>query len=679
MTSILRHLVLWFVLLLTPLSMARLEFDSKANNVQVFGPYIKYNILKEPYSLGRYQFNPDEVTLEFSEKQIVNEEDFGKEGEETFTENFGEDDTTGFEFTDVQPSDDKIKTSPEKPTTGNKQQSIPDKKTVEEERQPQSEGTKKLFAVWPRFYLDFGNIKILSKSGRILLDTNFAAGELGPDGKYARFELEGEGEDLLQALQEPFKFCLDQKFEESHVKLCSNVMVYRDGKFLKAFKGKNQTAAKLNRKKAPKNAQISLSKDMKEVLIQLKFRSGFSITVQDKVRHLNHENVAIDPREKRIGIISGDGSVRPARLTIKDRFFSFIKEKNYYKNRYAAQTDWPQDLEDAEMEFAPFQTGASIQLYGLILPNVPPPFSFKLDDDIPIATYAREIDLTGTKKAEEVLAAKVKNELLIHENNQEFLWKFPAEKAGSINQNYLSLQYKDKDYFFSKRIFRANQTAVSGALALSTSPTLDIVPGYNFTAEHWFETVWGKQSWAFQRWGIAANIYETVQGFKPKEGFPENISVLPINADLYYRLSQGVRPVQSSFGLGLRYLDFKLFRSQSEDIQTRFLGLGAFWHTAPQKIIDDIFNIVPFFRYPKWMEISFFYYPLLLGPEQIGLSFSWQARGKLFFSRQWYLDASFNVNSISFKKSKISGVTAGADSFGIATAHGTIGVGYLFN
>ena len=151
-----------------------------------------------------------------------------------------------------------------------------------------------------------------------------------------------------------------------------------------------------------------------------------------------------------------------------------------------------------------------------------------------------------------------------------------------------------------------------------------------------------------------------------------------MNFDLMFRLKPGVRPVQSSFGLGLRYLNFKLFRSISTDIETQMLGIGGFWHTAPQKIVDDIFNIVPFFRYPKWMEVSFYYYPLLLGPEQIGFSFSWQARGRMFFSKRWFLDASFNVNAISFKKSKIAGVTQGADDFNIGTAHGTIGVGFFF-
>ncbi|MEM7646872.1 MAG: hypothetical protein AAF203_08190, partial [Pseudomonadota bacterium] len=352
-----------------------------------------------------------------------------------------------------------------------------------------------------------------------------------------------------------------------------------------------------------------------------------------------------------------------------------IKEKNEFRDTFNKTTSWPEDLTDSEMEFAPFKQGASFQLYGIILTKTPPPFNFSIDADQPIATYHHHLELKGTKDESEVLAAKNRNELFIHESKRSFLWNFPTPEKGGVNRNYLSLQHKGKDYYFSKRIFRAHQTSISGSFGLSTSPTLDIVPGYNFAAEHWFEEIWGKSSWSFQRWGLAANVYETIQGFKPSDDFPENISVNPIHFDILFRLNQGVRPVQSSFGLGVRALNFKLFRSVSSDVETQLMGIGAFWHTAPQKIIDDIFNIVPFFRYPKWMELSFFYFPLAIDNVELGFSFSWQARGKLYFAKRWYLDASFNVNSVSFKKETAIGQI---DSFGIATAHGTIGVGYHF-
>jgi hypothetical protein len=604
-----RRLVLLLIFCTPLLTQARLEFDATTNKIELYGPYIKYNVLKPPYSFGRYQFEINDIRMELSQ----NNEDI------------------------------------------------------------------QIFIVWPRFLLGFGRARLISADKTVLVNESFREEVVLGDEKYARLHLDGEDESLLEALKEPFQICLDQKYESAYVKACSDKIVYKENQFQRTSLDKDVAKVIFNGKKSPKNAQISLDKKMPSLQLEIIFRSGFEILVRDKVRELELRNVAIDPVEKSLSVISGDGSVRPVKLTLKDKLFSFIEEKNYFRNKYNTETDWPLDLEDAEMEFAPYLSGASTQLFGLILPNVPPPFQFKLNENHAIATYKDRVELKGTKAESEVLAARVKNELFIHQNNKEFLWNFPAPKKAEINQNYISLQHKGKDHYFSKRIFRAHQSSISAAAALSTSTTLDIVPGFNFAAEHWFEEIWGTSSWSFQRWGISANLYNTdSQGFRPNDDTDERVSVLPINVELMFRLTPGVRPVQSSFGLGLRYLSFQLYRSQGEDIQNGFVGIGAFWHTAPQKIIDDIFNIVPFFRYPKWMEVSLYYYPFIIGPDQIGFSFSWQARGRLFFSKRWFLDASFNVNAISFERAKISGQTAGADSFTIGTAHGTIGLGAFF-
>ncbi len=584
-------------------SFARLEFDSAANKIELYGPYIKYNTLKEPFSLGQFEIDLSDIRLEM-------------------------------------------------------------------------DGENKLNAVWPRFLLSFGSLQIITKDGgRILLNEALIENELKGDDKYFRYPLNDQSSSLQEALAQDFQVCVEQMFNAAKVRACSDYFKLVSGVSTKTHTGANASAVSFNKQKSPKNAQISLSKDQKTIDFEIKFKSGFIISIRDTVRHLGLENIVIDPSEKRLGILDGTGAIRPTQITLKDRLFSFIKEKNDFKNQYEATKMWPQDLEDAEMEFAPYQLGASLQLYGLILPKVPPPFEFKLDDKMPIATYKKTVELTGTKGENEVLAAKNQNELFIHNNQKEFLWKFPATTKGQVNQNYLSLQHKNKDFFFSQRIFRAHQTAIAGAFGLSTSTTLDIVPGYNLSAEHWFEEIWNKSKYSFQRWGVAFNIYETIQGFKPKKDFPEKISINPIHLDLLYRLNQGVRPVQSSFGLGLRYQNFTLFRSVSPDIQTQLLGIGGFWHTAPQKIVDDIFNIIPLFRYPKWMEVSFFYYPFSFSDVSLGFSFSWQLKGKMFFAKSWYLEAAFNVNSVSFTQPTSIGTT---DQFGIATAHGTVGLGYLF-
>ncbi len=596
---------------------AGLEYDSAANKVEIYGPYIKYNILKPPYSLGRFSFNPEDIRVE------------------------------GFANPDSENSEAEV--------------------------------PLELRAIWPRFLMDYGQLQILSLSGRVLLTQNFQNSDLAEDQKLAQLPLSDSSQSFIEVLKEGFQLCLSQKYKKSLVDACSSYFIYSDGKFVEKLSGKNIGSVIFNGKKHPKNAQIILSDEKKGLSLEIKFKSGFRITIQDEIRRLTMDNLLIDPKEQRIGVVDGGGQIRPTRLTTRGQIFSFMKEQNYFINDYKGQKNWSDKFEEAEMEFAPYEIGASLQLFGLVLPKIPPAFEFSLNEKSPIATYSPFVYLKGRKGPTEQLAAKEKGELLVNTNEIDFIWKFKTEKKAEVNRNYLSLQHKGDNYFFSNRIFRAHKTSVSASAALSTSPTLDIVPGYNFTFDHWFEEIWNTSSLSYQRWGIKGNIYETVKGFKPSENYPESISVLPINLDLLYRFSPGVKPVQSSFGAGLRYMRFKLFRSISSDIESELLGVGTFWHTAPQKIVDDIFNVVPFFRYPKWMELSFFYYPLIIGGETAGFSFSWQARGQMYFAKNWFLDASFNVNNIAFKRTKLEGVTVGADSFGIGTAHGTIGVGYLFN
>lgn len=587
---------------------ARLEFDSYANKVQIHGPYVKYNLLNEPYSLGRFQFELDDVRLEVQNKE---------------------------------------------------------------------EGKIQVVVIWPRFLLNFGRVRLIGQKERVLLKESFDEENIGEDEKFARYPLEDGDASLLEDLKEEFQVCLSHEYEESTVKICSDKVKYNGTTFEKTFTDKNAASSKINGRKSPKNAQVSLAESQSEISLDLKFKSGFSISIKDMVRRINKRNVVIDPKEKRVGIVDGRGSVRPTQLTLKDRFFSFIKENNYYRNQYQGSKNWPENLEDAEMEFAPYQIGGSIQLYGIIMSKVPPPFEFKLNDNAPIATYARNIELRGTKAEGEVLAARQKNELFINNDQKSFLWNFPTPKKGEINQNYISLQHKGEDYYFSQRVFRAHQTAVSASAALTVSDTLDIVPGYSFAAEHWFEELWNKSRWSFQRWGIKANIYETINGFKVQDDPSQKYSVNPIDVDILFRLKPGVRPVQSSFGVGLRYLNLTMFRSIETDISAQLLGIGGFWHTAPQKIIDDIFNIIPFFRYPKWMELYFYYYPVGLGTQIEGPSFSWQAKGKMFFSTHWFLEASFNVNYVDFLRKSDVRLT-GFERRKLGTAHGTIGLGYLF-
>ena len=146
------------------------------------------------------------------------------------------------------------------------------------------------------------------------------------------------------------------------------------------------------------------------------------------------------------------------------------------------------------------------------------------------------------------------------------------------------------------------------------------------------------------------------------------------NFELMGRFSSGVRPLQRSFGAGLRYLQVSIDGEGSNfsSFDVNMLGAGIFWHTAPLRLMDDIVNLVPFFKYPKWMEISAYYYPMNFSDNiNLGAAFSFHARGRLFFSQSWFFDAAINGTHVSFEKvNEVEG--------DLAFIEGTLGIGYNF-
>ena len=71
------------------------------------------------------------------------------------------------------------------------------------------------------------------------------------------------------------------------------------------------------------------------------------------------------------------------------------------------------------------------------------------------------------------------------------------------------------------------------------------------------------------------------------------------------------------------------------------------------------------------MELSVFYYPLIVGDFNLGFSWSYHAKGRLYFSKDWYFEATINVMDISFE-------AVGDTKPRVSTVHGTLGFGWMF-
>src|SRR5690606_18005378 len=115
------------------------------------------------------------------------------------------------------------------------------------------------------------------------------------------------------------------------------------------------------------------------------------------------------------------------------------------------------------------------------------------------------------------------------------------------------------------------------------------------------------------RWGLAAKHFDTLAVASPKEtGF---IGLSVTNFDLKYRFSPGIWGRDPSVGILLSGQNVKFnFKRSGQDFEATapMVGGGMFWARSMPKIIDDFFNLVPFMRYPKWVDAEAIFYPLIL-------------------------------------------------------------------
>jgi len=197
-----------------------------------------------------------------------------------------------------------------------------------------------------------------------------------------------------------------------------------------------------------------------------------------------------------------------------------------------------------------------------------------------------------------------------------------------------------------------------------------VVPGVQFQADYWSEKLLTKRPFLFQRWGVGVGHSEGL-GELDIPGLGEALRQSSTFVDLMFRFSPGVRPVQSSFGVGARYFDLNILGGTRGDVDPTLYGLGLFWHTAPLGVVDATVNVIPFFDQPKWMEISAYYYPVANGEDfSLRFAYSVHVRGRLMFSKKWFLDANLNYHALGFSKSRFSGSGV--------VAEGSLGLGMNF-
>ncbi|MGE3760471.1 MAG: hypothetical protein AB7H97_22085, partial [Pseudobdellovibrionaceae bacterium] len=227
---------------------------------------------------------------------------------------------------------------------------------------------------------------------------------------------------------------------------------------------------------------------------------------------------------------------------------------------------------------------------------------------------------------------------------------------------------------------------LSGALAKTESGTEMLLIGEGSIA-FWPENIlgWDNHYVSRQRWGFTGRFFQSFSsasiassGDSEARAQLNKIKLVSNNFDVRYRFTPGVWGRDETWGALAGLSDQQVFAYKA-----RFLGVGFFWARSMPQIFDNIFNIIPYLRYPKFVDLDFTYYPTALSTGTTPLlNFILNFHGKIMWTKSFYGEAGFgwrwtNFHSMQNAQYDEKGVLRGRGVTFIS-AYGLAGLGYSF-
>ncbi len=283
------------------------------------------------------------------------------------------------------------------------------------------------------------------------------------------------------------------------------------------------------------------------------------------------------------------------------------------------------------------------------------------------STYSRVSEVYGRTAAEVQISSEQVEAKKTSET--DFTWRFLAENRGELNRSQLLVQEKDMTFKAYHELYKGYPFELSARTTGVLSNELQVIILAEAAAQVWFESLLGWENYYVgkQRWGVSAKYFKALTSFGGNSD--EDVIKLEVtSADLKYRLNPGVWGRDPTIGFSLNAQEVVL-----EQFTGQMAGAGAFWARSMPKIFDDMFNIIPFLRYPKWVDVEFIYYPLALNANNvIFVNFALNFHGKIQWTNRFFGEAGFGLKSFQFGDVEANKV------IGLGVAYGTVGLGFNF-
>lgn len=534
---------------------------------------------------------------------------------------------------------------------------------------------------WPKALIQSGNINIYEASSSKIIYSQKIKLPNDDSAKSMLYPLaDFNWLQNTEILKKGFFYCISDKKNNAYFRICSPLYELKNKKLVQKIES-NKVTVLLNENNVPENAQIHLSKSIQKINFVAKFKNGLIVEIKSEAKKINLSDIVLDQKTKKLSLKGEGFTPSNAQVTKSADFKSTFIEANRIKELFDSTKDWELGLDSKEIEFYLYDIGGDIQMFALIPPPIPeestPP---SLEKDY-YATYSSRAKLYGTFPEGYTLTTEPPEDIIF--DNGNFKWFFPAKNKGEVNFSNLTVSKGNNKYVYSHKMYRGHSFSLTGRLPVTVNSKLETVLGSQFTFDFWPEKIIGSSKASYQRWGFESSYYKNFGQLPlpPSAGVSnDGFEFSFYNFDLLMRLSQGVRPVESSLGLIARYFNGNLKTTVRQPFNPTLYGLGAFWHAAPPGWLDDLLDLYDLFDYPKWLEVSAFYYPSRL-ENGVLTSGAWSVhgRGRLHFSKSFFFDTSINMMNFDlYREGRDQNTLLFGTRISNIFIYGTVGLGFRF-
>jgi hypothetical protein len=262
------------------------------------------------------------------------------------------------------------------------------------------------------------------------------------------------------------------------------------------------------------------------------------------------------------------------------------------------------------------------------------------------------------------------------ETANHFTWLFSAPNLGGENKSRIRLvdtQDENRAWIARHTVFRAYPYEFSARLTGFGTTTFQPVFAGELAGQVWFESLGVTQNDLIsrQRWGISYRYFRVLLPFN--EGPGVNVTTLSVgNIDLRYSLKRGIWNRDEVYGF-IGSGETVTINTTSSSGSSLLGGVGMFWARPMPDVFSSVFNLIPYFRYSKYVDTDFIYYPISLqSGVSLGPTFTLNFHGKVFWFPRVYGEAGFGFKQFKFQN---SGQNQQASFTG---GYATVGLGMIF-